>query len=233
MSLFLCPRWRNKSDLFIYLISKLNIIIKEFKIESAVQGWDRVRRLSIRRPQQPASSTPSNTGSLGSFKRDTEMSTKVMGTESSTVRRRKRVPMNNYSAMNNTRWHIRQRQCNATLEGCIGLLLILNSVHNTATDRRWERLNSKTPPAKKTSFLTTLSSTLRCESAAEYHTDGQYYKTNGRSSKKISEGATDHEIFVRTFWRCQTSELQHWKQSEGASQNWFKHQTPLPIWQGQ
>ena len=36
------------------------------------------------------------------------------------------------------------------------LLLILNSKH-TATDRRWARLHSKTPPTKKTAPLTHLS----------------------------------------------------------------------------
>ena len=34
---------------------------------------------------------------------------------------------------------------NAPLKGCIGLLLILNSMHKSATDRRWARLQSKTP----------------------------------------------------------------------------------------
>ena len=43
-------------------------------------------------------------------------------------------------------------------------------------------------------------------------------KPGGQSSKKISEDATDHEIPARTFSWNQASELQHWKQSEGASQ---------------
>ena len=38
---------------------------------------------------------------------------------------------------------------NALLKGCIGLPLILNSIHNTATDWRWVRLHFKTPLAKK------------------------------------------------------------------------------------
>ena len=106
---------------------------------------------------------------------------------------------------------------NAQLKGCIGLLLIADSMHNTATNRRWSRLHSKTPPAKKTAPLTTMSSSLRCESAAEHYTE-QYSKTAGQSYKKISEGETDHEILARTFSRYQASELQLWKQSEGASQ---------------
>ena len=40
--------------------------------------------------------------------------------------------------------------------GCIGFLLIINSMHNTATYRQWARLRSDTPPAKKLSLLTTL-----------------------------------------------------------------------------
>ena len=64
---------------------------------------------------------------------------------SPTTRRRERVPMSNQSTRSNTCRHIWQRQC--TLKGCIGLLLILNSMHNSATDRRWARLQSKTPTA--------------------------------------------------------------------------------------
>ena len=48
----------------------------------------------------------------------------------------------------------------APLKGCIGLLLILNNKHNTATVRPLARLHSKTPPYEKTASLTTLSSSL-------------------------------------------------------------------------
>ena len=44
----------------------------------------------------------------------------------------------------------------APLKGCIGLLLILNIMHNSAKDRRWARWQSKTPPARKSALLTTL-----------------------------------------------------------------------------
>ena len=53
--------------------------------------------------------------------------------------------------------HIRQRE--SPLKGYIGLLLILNMMHNTATDHRWARFHSQTPPAKKTALLTTHSKT--------------------------------------------------------------------------
>ena len=43
---------------------------------------------------------------------------------------------------------------NAPLWVFIGLLLILNIMHNSATDRRWARLHSNTPPAKKKSPIT-------------------------------------------------------------------------------
>ena len=49
---------------------------------------------------------------------------------------------------------------NALLKGCFGLLLILNCMHNSATDRRWARLHYKTPPARKPALPTTLSSSL-------------------------------------------------------------------------
>ena len=68
-------------------------------------------------------------------------------------------------------------------------------MHNSATDRRCARLQSKTPAARKPALLTTLSSSLKCESAAEHHTAEQYSKTGMiNCSKTISEGATDHEI---------------------------------------
>ena len=118
---------------------------------------------------------------------------------------------------------------NAPLKGCIGLLSILNSMHNSATDRWWARLQSKTPLARKPALMTTVSSSLRCESAAEYHTAEQSSKVAGQSSKKISEGATDYEIPARTFSWYQAYELQHWKQSEGASQRSSQHQMLLPV----
>ena len=92
------------------------------------------------------------------------------------------MPMSNQSTTSNTRRHIGQG--NALLKGCIGLLLILNRMHNSATDRRWARLHSITPPARKPALLTTLSSSLRCESAAEHHTAEQYSKTGRTKLQK-------------------------------------------------
>ena len=66
----------------------------------------------------------------------------------------------------------------------IGLLLILNNMHNFATYRRMARLHSKIPPALKPALLTTLSSSLRCESAAEHHTAEQYSKTDRTKFRK-------------------------------------------------
>ena len=53
-------------------------------------------------------------------------------------------------------------------------------MHNTATDRRLARLHSKTP----TTPLTTLSSNLRRESAAEHHTTEKYSKTGRTKLQK-------------------------------------------------
>ena len=82
------------------------------------------------------------------------------------------IPMCDQSTACNPDWHIRAPQ-----SGCIGLHLILYSIHNIATDRRWEWLQLSTPPAKKQAQLTTRSSSLRCVSAAEHHTAEQYSKT--------------------------------------------------------
>ena len=104
---------------------------------------------------KPTSPTPSNTVEPRSFQRDTGRGRKVL--------RYREVQQR--GGANECLWRTtRVRRAgtygnyNAPLRGCIGLLLILNSMHNTPTDRRWARLHSQTPPAKKTAPLTTLSS---------------------------------------------------------------------------
>ena len=92
------------------------------------------------------------------------------------------MPMSNQSTTSNTRRHIRQRQCTTQRMHWV-TFKILNSMHNSATDRRWGRLHSKTTPARKPAHLITLSSSLRYESAAEHHTAEQYSKTGRTSSK--------------------------------------------------
>ena len=144
---------------------------------------------------KPASPTPSNTGSLRSFQRDTERGTKLLrywevlqrGGANECLWATKAPRVTRAGTYGNS---------NAPLKGSIWLLLILNSMHNSATDRRWVRLQSKTPPARKSALLTTQSSSLRYESAAEHQTGR---KPAGKSSKKISEGATNHEIPAKTF----------------------------------
>ena len=79
------------------------------------------------------------------------------------TRRRERVPMSNQRTMARVTRAGTHGKGNAPHKGCIRLLLILNSMHNSATDRRWARLHSKTPPARKPARLTTLSSSLMCE----------------------------------------------------------------------
>ena len=84
----------------------------------------------------------------------------------------------------NPYWH----KCTgrAPQSGCFGLHLILYSINNTATDRRWERSQLSTPPAKKQAPLTTRSSSLRCVSAAEHHTAEQYSKIGKKKKTKAS-----------------------------------------------
>ena len=53
-----------------------------------------------------------------------------------------------------------------------------------STDRRWERLQLSTPPAKKQAPLTTRSSSLRCVSAVENQTAEQYSKT-GKTKPRL------------------------------------------------
>ena len=96
---------------------------------------------------KPASPTLSDTGSLRSFKRDTERGTKVLWYWEVLQR----------GGANECLWATKAPRVtctgihgkgNAPLKGWIGLLLILNSMHNSATDRRWARLHYKTPPAR-------------------------------------------------------------------------------------
>ena len=104
---------------------------------------------------------------------------------SSTARRHKRVPMSNQSTT-----RIRTGtygKGNAPLKGWIGLLLILNSMHNTATDRQCAKLHWKTQPAKKPTPLTTLSSSLRCESVAEHYTADQLLEDRQDKAPKESQ----------------------------------------------
>ena len=135
---------------------------------------------------KPASPIPSKTGSLRSFQRETERGTKVL--------RYWEVLL--LGCANECLWATkaprvtRAGTCgkgNAPVNGCIGLLLILNSIHNSATDRRWARLRSKTLPARKPALLTTLSSSLRYESAAAHHTAEQYSKTGTDKAPKRSQ----------------------------------------------
>ena len=125
----------------------LIIILIIIKLESAVQGRERVRTLlSVRRPQphttiplkeekdkiigdkkeradranrkalalllEPASPTPSYTGSSKIVpKRHQEWHKGSAILRGPTTRRHERVPMSNQSTTSNTRLHVRQRQC--------------------------------------------------------------------------------------------------------------------------
>ena len=71
----------------------------------------------------------------------------------------------------------------APYKGCIGLHLILYSIHNTEIDRRCARSHANTPPVKKLAPLTTRSSSLKCVSAAEHQTAEQYSKTGKKKPK--------------------------------------------------
>ena len=96
------------------------------------------------------SPTPSNTGSLRSLQWDTDNETqKFCSTEKFYS---EEVQM---SAYEQPKLHERVTrdgtygQCNAPLRGCVGLLLIFNSMHNTARDLRWQRLHLKHRHLKK------------------------------------------------------------------------------------
>ena len=117
----------------------------------------------------------------------------------------------------------------APQRGCIGLYLILYSIHNIATERRCARSQSNTPPVKKLAPLTTRFSSLRCVSAAEHQTAEQYYKTFKTKHLNISQEAIYHGTIARTSSRYQAVEKLLWKQSEDDSQKSSWNQMSLPI----
>ena len=168
---------------------------KDKTLEDKKERADHANRKALALLLKPASPTPSNTASLRSFQRDTERGTKLLRYWEVLQR----------GGANECLWATKAPRVtragtyykgNALLRRCIGLLLV-NSMHNSSTDRRWARLHSKTPPARKPALLTTLSSSLRCESAAEHHTAEQYYKT-GRT--KIQKDLTRSD---RSWNTCQ------------------------------
>ena len=88
------------------------------------------------------STTPWNTGLLRSFHRDTERGTKVLRHWEILQRRgaNERQWATNAIRLTCTAGSGTYGNGNASLIWCIGLHLILYSMHNTATDRRWARL---------------------------------------------------------------------------------------------
>ena len=177
---------------------------------------------------QPVSPTPSNTGSPIKIvpKRHWEEHKDSAVLRSSTTRRRKRVPLSNQSTTSNTSRHIRQRQC----KGCIGILLIVNIMHNTVQIVDGEGCTLKHRQLEKTALVTTLSSCLNRvwigSSASNCWTILQ--GRQDKASQRSQDAMIDHEMIVRSFSWYQASDLQHWKQSEGASQRSSVNQTLPP-----
>ena len=112
------------------------------------------------------------------------------------------------------RWRISIPMCghgtygpgSASLSGCIGLNLILYSIHRTGIDRRWAISQSNTQPVMNRAPLTARSSSLRCVSAAEHHTAKQYKKRSGQNSGSISQEVIYHRTLARTYWRYKVFE---------------------------
>ena len=97
-------------------------------------------------------------------------------------------------------------------------VLILNSIHSTATDRRRAMSQSNILPVRNRPPLTTRSSGLRCASAAEHHTAEQYSKT-GRTKPWKHLPRSYLSCYTRqTLSRYQVFQTLLWKLSEDASQ---------------
>ena len=138
---------------------------KREKSRRQKQRAEKANRKALALLLKSASPTTENTESQRLFQKDTER-----GTEG-----RRYWEVLQRGGANECLWATKAQRIKRTgiygkdsapLEGCIGLLLILNSMQNSATDRRWARFHSKTPWAKKTAHLTSLSSSLRSELTA-------------------------------------------------------------------
>ena len=132
---------------------------------------------------KPANPTPSNTRSTRLFQRDTERGIKVLRYCEVQQWGGTKVYLCAIKALRATRTGTYGKG-RAPQSGCFRLHLILYSIHNTATDRRWERSQLSTPPAKKQAPLTTRSSSLRCVSPAQHHTAEKYSKTGKTKPQK-------------------------------------------------
>ena len=72
----------------------------------------------------------------------------------------------------------------------------LNSMHNTATDRRRARLHSKTPPANKSNTPYNSAQKFKVWIGSWAHLAEQYSKSGRMKLQKILEGPANHEILA-------------------------------------
>ena len=110
---------------------------KDKSVGDKKERADHANRKALALLLKPASPTPSNTGSLRSFQKDTERGTKLL----------RHWEVLQEGGANECLWATKAPRVtragiygkrNAPLRGCIWLLLISNSMHNSATDRRWQ-----------------------------------------------------------------------------------------------
>ena len=88
------------------------------------------------------------------------------------------MPMSNKSTTSNKPSPAHREKQFTTQKMCWVTFNFINCMHNTATNPRWAKLHSKAPPTEKTAHMTTLPSSLRCESTAEHHTAEHYSQTS-------------------------------------------------------
>ena len=168
--------------------------------ENIVEGKNRVQirnKKALALLLKPVSVTPSNTGSLRTFHRNTGRSTRSCGAEKFCNEEAKTsTDESNQSTTSNSRFTYSKG--NAPLRSCIGLLLILNTIQNTATDYRLARQYCNTYRLlKKLALLIPVSTRWRCESAAQHHTAEQYSKKGRLIIQK------DHRRSDRSWNTCQ------------------------------
>ena len=96
---------------------------------------DHANRRALALLLEPASPTLSNTGSLRSSQIDTEWSILLYCYTEKSYNEEART--SEYEQPKHHELHTLAHTAKAMLKGCIGLLLIINGMHNSATDLRW------------------------------------------------------------------------------------------------
>ena len=138
---FLCLQLmvRNRSGI-LFIIIIIIIIKKEWQCKA---GIGRLTPYQFEDPQPHT--TKLGRGEPDHSRERLRREQSPSGLRGSAAGRRKSIPMCDQSTACNPDWHVRKRL--SATKWVLRVTPDLCSIHNTATDRRWERSQLSTPPA--------------------------------------------------------------------------------------